>query len=88
MNTDTEGFVRAAGLGRIALERRERTFRGQEFDQYFFAKKFDTMEVVEEATTYLEILNYTVSSHSLCSNLSAIERMCMLIRSLGWTQSG
>ncbi|KAK8132128.1 Mg2+ transporter protein- CorA-like/Zinc transport protein ZntB [Apiospora kogelbergensis] len=59
MNADTGLTMRAVGLGRNTLKRRDRSFRGQEFDQYFFAKKFDEMGVVEEATTYLEIMNYT-----------------------------
>ncbi|KAK7983568.1 hypothetical protein PG989_010970 [Apiospora arundinis] len=70
MDTNTGVSVRAAGMGRTIIKQRERSFRGQEFDQYFFAKKFDKMQVVEEATTYLEILNYTdgnslVESHPL-----------------------
>ncbi|KAK8016779.1 hypothetical protein PG993_014968 [Apiospora rasikravindrae] len=60
MDSNTENPNRAAGMGRITLKERERNFRGQEFDQYFFTKKFGQMQVVKEATTYLEILNYTV----------------------------
>ncbi|KAK7962039.1 uncharacterized protein PG986_002864 [Apiospora aurea] len=59
MDVDTEDSIRTAGMGRITLKGRERNFRGQEFDRYFFNRKFEEMQVVKEATTYLEILNYT-----------------------------
>ncbi|KAK8008325.1 hypothetical protein PG991_010876 [Apiospora marii] len=51
--------IPAAGMGRITLRQRERGFRGQGIDRHFFNKKFDKMRVVDETTTYLEILNYT-----------------------------
>lgn len=50
----------ADGMGRITLRQRKRSARGQGIDRYFFDKKFGKMRVVDEATTYLEILNYTV----------------------------
>ncbi|KAK8061723.1 hypothetical protein PG994_008089 [Apiospora phragmitis] len=60
MDANAEETPRATGIGRSTLKERERKFRGQEFDQYVFAKKYDQMQVVNEATTYLEVLNYTV----------------------------
>lgn len=60
MTATTEDVPPAAGMGRITLRQRERRSRGQRIDRYFFDKKFDTMRFVDEATTYLEILNYTV----------------------------
>ncbi|KAK8075393.1 hypothetical protein PG997_010056, partial [Apiospora hydei] len=59
MDINTDDSIRTAGMGRITLKGRERDFRGQEFDRYFFNRKFEEMQVVKEATTYLEILNYT-----------------------------
>ncbi|KAK8071834.1 hypothetical protein PG996_005182, partial [Apiospora saccharicola] len=59
MVAKTGDITPAAGMGRITLKQRERSARGQGIDQYFFDRKFDEMQVVKEATSYLEILNYT-----------------------------
>ncbi|KAK8122930.1 hypothetical protein PG984_011600 [Apiospora sp. TS-2023a] len=73
MVADTGDVAPAAGMGRITLRQRERSARGQGIDQYFFDRKFDDMQIVKEATSYLEILNYTVG-HSTFPSMYSIQQ--------------